>query len=407
MDSKPVVSFFSLLALFAFVQKARAQEPPRDVSFCEVAKHPKSFDGKMIRVRGSLSVDFEDFSLVDRGCDSQQGIWLAFGGDVPGLVPSTVNDNSRKPGVDIKVKGVPYGITKDENFRRLYALIAARHGDKPVYRVTATLTGAFFAGQRRELPDGKTDYAGFGHLGCCALFVIMQVSEVESVPPANLNIRGTVFAPNSKPLPGFVVLDDMLGGTPPERQRAVTNERGQFAFSNSGQLLRFEDPAYRPLALPVDPGGAPVKVQLEEAKRSDWLVPFCENEAPSDGRIGFSVLFSVPPSMRSRPYDGDDSRSFFISPQESNASADPRLIISTWTVEVSDPDAFPYKTRQRWIKDSSGKLIGIDVRARMEHGAQWRSATFLGHDTAGYRMPARSTTESLDGIIDSACIAKR
>jgi len=79
---------------------------------CDLARNPKAFDGKLIRVRGTLNVHFEDFSLGIRNCDTEQGIWLAFGGDVPGIVTSMANDNVRKPGVDIKVNDVPYGIKK-------------------------------------------------------------------------------------------------------------------------------------------------------------------------------------------------------------------------------------------------------------------------------------------------------
>ena len=48
-------------------------------------QNPRAFDGKPIRVRGTLNVHFEDFSLGLGNCDTRQGIWLAFGGDVPGI----------------------------------------------------------------------------------------------------------------------------------------------------------------------------------------------------------------------------------------------------------------------------------------------------------------------------------
>jgi hypothetical protein len=79
-----------------------------------------------------LSVHFEDFSFNEGpGCDAQRPIWLAFGGDVAGIVASTANDSFRKAGVDFRFDGVSYGIKKDESFRRLYALIASRHPRLP------------------------------------------------------------------------------------------------------------------------------------------------------------------------------------------------------------------------------------------------------------------------------------
>ena len=184
----------------------------------------------MIRVRGTLSVHFEDFSLVTKDCGSEQGIWLAFGGDVPGIVASTINDGFRKPGVDITVNDVLYGIKKDENFHRLYALIAARHGGKPNYSVTATLTGKFFAGEERKSAKGTVYFVGYGHLGCCALLLITEVSDVESVPFANLNLSGVLIGANGEPVKGFTVFDDVLGAHPPNVRRLSRTSRENLRF---------------------------------------------------------------------------------------------------------------------------------------------------------------------------------
>ncbi|MGA8222040.1 MAG: hypothetical protein WB780_10340 [Candidatus Acidiferrales bacterium] len=147
----PVVSF---IALFSVPLSARAQAAPREVSLCDVANDPKSFDGQMIRVRGSMSVGFEDFSLYSRDCKDVRNIWVAFGGDVAGVVASTVNDSFRKPGADIKVNDVSYGIQRDQGFYRFYSLISARNGEKAIYSVTATVTGAFFAGIENKRAGG-------------------------------------------------------------------------------------------------------------------------------------------------------------------------------------------------------------------------------------------------------------
>ncbi len=269
--------FLTAIVLCLFAQSISAQVVPEEVSFCQLAKSPEEFDGKTIRVRGTLSVNFEDFTLYARDCKTNQWIWLTFGGDVPGIVVSMANDNFRKPGKDLEVNGVSYGIKKDENFRRLYALIAARRGEKPAYTVTATLTGAFLAGQETKAGDGKTtSFSGYGHLGCCSLLVITQVSDVSSVPPADLNVRGRVLGPDGNPMKGFAVVNEVQGGTPPQRQGTTTDEKGKFAFSDAGQLLRFEDPHFRPVARYLEPGSGAVLVRLEESKGSDWAVPSCD-----------------------------------------------------------------------------------------------------------------------------------
>ncbi len=406
--------FKSLALLLACVfllfaaRSARAQETPQEVSFCNLANDPKSYGGKMIRVRGVVSDEFEDFTLSAESCHTQQGIWLAFGGDVASNVPSTVNDIYRTPGTELKVNGVSYGIEKDENFRRFYALIAARHGDKATYRVTATLTGAFFAGEQNKTPGGESTFTGYGHLGCCSLFVITKVSEVESVPPANLNLSGIVWGPDGRPMKGFPVVNEVPGGFPPQRQQTNTDASGHFEFSDSGFVLRFEDPRYRPVALAVEPGGAPVRVKLEDARRTDWVIPSCEQAGGFVGRIGFSALFVLPSGLESNQSDTFGGRTYFISPH-GGEPADAELLISTYTdqAEGESEDFISSKwAEQRWIKDSTGAVVGLDSRGQRENGEYWRTATFLGRDSADYDVISLSTARSMDQIIDSACIAK-
>jgi hypothetical protein len=396
-------SLLTIIALPFLTLPLHAQSGPNDVSVCDLKTHPNAFDGKTIRVRSSLNVHFEDFTLGSADCDAQQGIWLAFGGDVPGIVASTVNDNLRKSGVDLKVNGVSYGITKDEDFHKLYALIAARHGEKAAYHVTATLTGTFFSGEEIKVPNRESYFGGYGHLGCCSLLVITQVSNVESIPLANLNLHGSVIDPHGKPVGGLPVVNEVLGGSPRELQKTVTDERGRFQFSNSGQLLLIEDVRYRPLALSVEPGRRPVRAKLEYAGKSDWTLTRC-SQADSDGRVGFSILFRLPRTMESSPFDNDGEHSLFIFPHGSDSlHAELTLINDTdsgATLGAADSES----GTQRWIKDGSGKVIGIDTRGRARGAGPWRTALFFPYDEAVYRLQKSKATTDLDRIIDSACV---
>jgi len=386
---------------------AGAQAGPIDVPGCELAKSPKAFDRQLIRVRGTLSVHFEDFSLDIPNCGSSQGIWLAFGGDVPGIVPSTANDMARRPGSDIKVHGVSYGIKKDTSFWKLYALIAARHGDKPDYQATATLTGVFFAGEElKNSKDNVSYFGGYGHLAGCALLVITQVSDVESVPPANLGVHGVVTGIDGRPAEGFTVIDDILGGSPPGRQTTVTDKQGKFAFFNSGQQLRFENPDYRPLALTVETGGPEIRVKLEAAKQSDWVIPACK-KVDSGKRVGFSVLFALPETMESEPLKTDDRQSIFVY-HRGGSAPEADLIISRildGTAEEIDSLGSEW-FEERWIKDEAGDVVGIDARGRSKDGKYLRTAVFFARFVATYGMGPEEPPKGLDEIIDSACVAK-
>jgi hypothetical protein len=249
-------------------------------------------------------------------------------------------------------------------------------------------------------------FGGYGHLGCCALLVITEVSDVESVPPPNLDVHGVVIGIDGQPVQGFTVIDDIVGGTPPGRQTTVTDKQGRFAFSNSGQLLRFESPDYRPLALPVETGGPDIRVRLETAKQSDWVIGICK-EVHSGKRVGFSVRFTLPKGMKSEPFKTIDGQSIFVYPR--GRSAPEADLIITRILDATTEAATSLDSKrfeERWIKDEAGKVVGIDARERRRDGQYWRLAVFFPRDVATYSLNPGKPPKALDEIIDSACLTR-
>lgn len=398
----------TLAAVSVFASVAAAQSP-RPVSFCDVAHNPPAYNKQQLQMPVSFSIGFEDFSIYDPSCKSKQGVWVAFGGDVPGLTPSTVNDNNRKSGSILTIDGVQYPLTKDAEFRKLYALLAAKHGAQQMYRPSATVTGVFLAGpQMRKLTDGGTDYAGYGHLGCCSLFIITSVTHVSSTPLASLTLRGTVFAPDGKPAQGIEVLADIQGGYPPYRQSTFTGAQGEFSFDVAGQLLRVNDPRYRPIALAVDTGGPPITLHLEDAGPFDWIVPACAPTTGSGKRVGFRVKFAVPAELKSEHFSYETLRGYEISPrhsgghnalnviyirQENDAASDPEPRSANGTYSV------------RWIKDSTGSVLGMDMQGTSPDHGPWREANFFASEAVAYDYSQKPPLALFNSTIDSACIS--
>jgi hypothetical protein len=159
-----------------------SSETPQIISLCEIQKDPKAFDGRNVQFRGEISSEFEDFTVHDPSCPDHYGswIWLMFGGDVDCPTPSTWNDVGRFPGTDVKFRGKKYALVKDEQFRAFHKFITTRKNRRSVYQVTATLEGTFIAGETGKDARGRPWLPGYGHLGCCHLFIIHRISEVSA-----------------------------------------------------------------------------------------------------------------------------------------------------------------------------------------------------------------------------------
>jgi hypothetical protein len=141
----------------------------------------------MIRVRGRVRFEFEDFTLDDATCEtttdrqSSATVWLTFGGDQSEVAVFCCGSTLRKAGSDIKIGGHKVALIRDANFRVFLNQIGARRLRRPdgrecydqckFYRVTATLTGLF----ARAKDDG-----GYGHFGMFHLLVIQQVEQLSA-----------------------------------------------------------------------------------------------------------------------------------------------------------------------------------------------------------------------------------
>ena len=177
------VTFFALcvLAMIALPRVTSGQSSlPVSVSLCELLKNPKAFDRKDIQVRGRVNLEFEDFTIYDLKCNNYTDVWLMLGGDVATPIMSMWGDTERTPGRNISFSGKEYTLVKDASFHDFIKHVTAREKKRPQYRVTATLAGEFFAENPKQDSRLIGHMPGFGHMGCCRLLIIKQVSDVES-----------------------------------------------------------------------------------------------------------------------------------------------------------------------------------------------------------------------------------
>jgi hypothetical protein len=173
----------AFLILSSALTAAARVEKPLAVTVCELVKNPAAYNHKLVEVTAPIDLAFEDFSLGQPGCEeAYPGVWLMYGGDEPTPTASTWNDTERKKGTVMRVDGIPIPLRRDAAMERLQSKLTAmrlgRVGDQPcydcyLYRVTATLSGVFFAASATA-----NSFSGYGHLGCCNLLAIEGARDV-------------------------------------------------------------------------------------------------------------------------------------------------------------------------------------------------------------------------------------
>ena len=171
---------FLLVALL--IPRIVSAQSPVSLPLCDLLKDPKPYEGKRVQVHRKINLEFEDFTIYDMQCNHSPDIWLMFGGDVATPTMSMWGDTKRTPGKNVTFSGVEYQLLKDASFDEFFEHVTAREHKKPAYRVTATLTGVFFAHNPKQDPLLSGSRPGFGHMGCCRLLIIEQISDVESKP---------------------------------------------------------------------------------------------------------------------------------------------------------------------------------------------------------------------------------
>ena len=173
------VFFFGVFVL-AFAPEAKlVSEEPVKVTVCELKTDPAAYNHKLVQVTGVVSHGFEDFTLSDAACPAWPAVWLEYGGVTnSGTTYCCGVSAARKRSKQLVVEGISIPLVADRHFHEFDRLIQQR----PVSITRATLIGRFFSGKKETTKDGN--WNGFGHMGCCSLFVIQQVVSVAPQPRA-------------------------------------------------------------------------------------------------------------------------------------------------------------------------------------------------------------------------------
>lgn len=199
-------------------------------SLCEIQANPAKYNHKLIEVTGFFSHGFENSSIDDPSCSSDQCIWFEYGGtSASGTMYCCGVSAERSRAEPLTVENILIPLVDDENFRNFDKLLQ-RPPDAVAH---ATVLGRFFSGKKSEYKKDST-YGGYGHMGMCSLFAVQKVIFVDTQNQNDLDYRASdYFQPILQKAESFETLDiynsskDLIG----LQQKAESGER-EWSFNN-------------------------------------------------------------------------------------------------------------------------------------------------------------------------------
>jgi hypothetical protein len=197
MKNLPRVLFALLIgSLPLLAQKANSTHDPvsepRKVTYCELAKDPAAYNHELIRITAFVTHGFEDFQIAEPNCvmpPEHFSVWVMYGGkaesDTAYCCPGETGRETRAD--SLTVEGLQIPLANDPTFQHFTDLLKNEQDTT----VRLTVVGRFFSGAKQTI-NASTFWGGFGHMGCCSLFVIQRVEWFE--PHARSDVDYTAEA---------------------------------------------------------------------------------------------------------------------------------------------------------------------------------------------------------------------
>jgi len=206
-----VIGFRLVLAIFMAVPSgvlsAQNKNVPIRTTICELVKHPRRYNGRIVEVRATVQGGFETSALVDPACSER--VW--FDGpdertnmrDIDGAVEYAEMKSPKDADHPNRLKWLPLpdpvSLQKDASYQQFADYLGKEYRPKdprticmscPMFTVTATLTGRYDHASEdfRSYRDRSKKVlgvgpSGFGHLnGWASQFVLQSVRDVSAKP---------------------------------------------------------------------------------------------------------------------------------------------------------------------------------------------------------------------------------
>jgi hypothetical protein len=185
---------FCIAAIFLVVTSLHAQAV--DTTVCDILKDPQSFNGKIVRIKATVSSGLDEFIVRGEDCHHAiSSIWLAYPeGTKAKAGPAAILELQPASNFSGEVKPADRTpVTLDKNnkdFKQFDSLLATSYKSNGIcigcvkFEVSATLTGRLDAAEpalRRDAAGKIVGISGFGNLNAwSARLVLQSVADVAS-----------------------------------------------------------------------------------------------------------------------------------------------------------------------------------------------------------------------------------
>jgi hypothetical protein len=190
-----------VLALLACATVCSLHAQAVDTTVCAVVKNPKSFDGKTVRIKGTVFVGFDSFIVKDTECGYPlDNIWLDYPQGTKGKAGASavlrIQPAHNYTGSYTAPTRAAVTLDKSKDFKQFDSLLSQAHNKGAGmclgcmrYEVNATLVGRLDAvadaGIKRDASGKITDFGGFGNLNMYPARLVLQ--SVSDVTPKELD----------------------------------------------------------------------------------------------------------------------------------------------------------------------------------------------------------------------------
>jgi hypothetical protein len=189
-----------------------------DTSVCDILKDPQSFNGKTVRIKGTVSSGFDEFIIRGEECHHAiNSIWLAYPeGTKAKSGPAAMlqlQPASNFGGTVTPVDRAPVVLDKSKDFKQFDSLLAAQYKSNGMClgcaknEVSATLTGRLDAVQPaldRDASGKIIRIQGFGNLNAWPARLVLQ--SVADVSPHQIDYSKSAAVTKDEVSP------DLVGG---------------------------------------------------------------------------------------------------------------------------------------------------------------------------------------------------